>query len=147
MSVNINPFIVSGRIPEAYFCDRVEESLQLEQSLTNQLNVVLTSSRRMGKTSLAMNLVENIALSGKSCAVFSLEMSKEQLVQRMLCAVANVSMSNALKGQMQKSEWLKIAKAKEMLSNTRIFIDESSVITPEEILSKCRRLKRTAVMP
>ena len=52
MSVNINPFIVSGRIPEAYFCDRVEESLQLEQSLTNQLNVVLTSSRRMGKTSL-----------------------------------------------------------------------------------------------
>ncbi len=104
--------------------------------------MILAARPAMGKTSLAMNLVENIALTGKSCAVFSLEMSKEQLVQRMLCAVANVSMSNALKGQMQKSEWLKIAKAREMLSNTRIFIDESSVITPEEILSKCRRLKR-----
>ena len=74
--------------------------------------MILAARPAMGKTSLAMNLVENIALAGKSCAVFSLEMSKEQLVQRMLCAVANVSMSNALKGQMQKSEWLKIAKAK-----------------------------------
>ena len=104
--------------------------------------MILAARPGMGKTSLAMNLVENIALSGKSCAVFSLEMSKEQLVQRMLCAVAGVSMSTALKGQMQHAEWLKIAKAKEMLANTKIFIDESSVITPEEILSKCRRLKR-----
>ena len=104
--------------------------------------MILAARPGMGKTSLAMNLVENIALAGKSCAVFSLEMSKEQLVQRMLCAVAGVSMSTALKGQMQHAEWLKIAKAKEMLANTKIFIDESSVITPEEILSKCRRLKR-----
>lgn len=52
MSIIINPFIVSGKIPEAYFCDRVTESSELEKSLTNQLNVVLTSSRRMGKTSL-----------------------------------------------------------------------------------------------
>ena len=104
--------------------------------------MILAARPAMGKTSLAMNLVENIALSGKSCAVFSLEMSKEQLVQRMLCSLANVSMSTALKGQMQRAEWLKIAKAKEMLANTKIFIDESSVITPEEILSKCRRIKR-----
>lgn len=52
MSVVINPFVVSGKIPEGYFCDRVMESLELEKSLTNQMNVVLTSSRRMGKTSL-----------------------------------------------------------------------------------------------
>lgn len=52
MSIIINPFIVSGKIPEAYFCDREAESSELEKSLTNQLNVVLTSSRRMGKTSL-----------------------------------------------------------------------------------------------
>ncbi|MBQ6921580.1 MAG: replicative DNA helicase [Clostridia bacterium] len=104
--------------------------------------MILAARPAVGKTSLAMNLVTNIALSGKVCAVFSLEMSKEQLVQRMLCSVSGVSMSNALKGKMQRSEWLKIAKAKETLANTRIFIDESSVITPEEILSKCRRLKR-----
>ncbi|MBQ9485278.1 MAG: replicative DNA helicase [Clostridia bacterium] len=104
--------------------------------------MILAARPAMGKTSLAMNLVENIALSGKSCAVFSLEMSKEQLVQRMLCAVAGVSMSTAMKGKMQHADWLKIAKAKEMLANTRIFIDESSIVTPEEILSKCRRIKR-----
>ena len=52
MSITINPFIVSGKIPEGYFCDRVSEAADLEKSLTNQLNVVLTSSRRMGKTSL-----------------------------------------------------------------------------------------------
>lgn len=52
MVKNINPFVVSGKIPAAYFCDRIEESAQLEKSLGNQLNVVLTSPRRMGKTSL-----------------------------------------------------------------------------------------------
>ena len=52
MSIIINPFIVSGKIPEAYFCDRLAETSELEKALTNQLNVVLTSSRRMGKTSL-----------------------------------------------------------------------------------------------
>ena len=52
MVKNINPFIVSGKIAPEYFCDRVEEATQLEKSLNNQMNVVLTSSRRMGKTSL-----------------------------------------------------------------------------------------------
>jgi len=52
MSIIINPFIVSGKIPTEYFCDRVTEASELEKSLSNQLNVVLTSSRRMGKTSL-----------------------------------------------------------------------------------------------
>ncbi len=52
MSQIINPFIVSGKIPEAYFCDRKEESAELEKSLANQFNIVLTSPRRMGKTSL-----------------------------------------------------------------------------------------------
>lgn len=52
MVKNINPFIVSGKIAPEYFCDRIEEATQLEKSLNNQMNVVLTSSRRMGKTSL-----------------------------------------------------------------------------------------------
>ena len=52
MNKNINPFVVTGKIPPQYFCDRVEESKQLEKALCNQMNVVLTSSRRMGKTSL-----------------------------------------------------------------------------------------------
>lgn len=52
MSTNFNPFVVSGKIPEAYFCGRKEEAEQLIKAMTNQLNVVLTSPRRMGKTSL-----------------------------------------------------------------------------------------------
>lgn len=104
--------------------------------------MILAARPAVGKTSFAMNLVENIALQGYSCAVFSLEMSKEQLVQRMLCSVAGVSMEHASKGQMDRTEWLKIAKAKEQLSNSRIYIDDSAMITPNEVLSKCRRLKR-----
>lgn len=52
MTININPFVVTGRIPPEYFCDRVVESEVLSQSLLNQMNVVITSPRRMGKTSL-----------------------------------------------------------------------------------------------
>lgn len=104
--------------------------------------IVLAARPAVGKTSFAMNIVENVALQGYSCAVFSLEMGKEQLVQRMMCSVAGVSMEHALKGTMNKMEWLKIAKARELLGGAKIFIDDSAAVTPQELLSKCRRLKR-----
>ncbi len=104
--------------------------------------MVLAARPGTGKTSLAMNIVGNVAQQGYTCAVFSLEMGKDQLVQRLLCSVAGVSMGTALKGKMNKTEWLKIAKAKEILSNSNIFIDDSAMITPDEVLSKCRRLKK-----
>lgn len=63
MSVLINPFVVSGRIPDDYFCDRLTESSELEKSLSNQMNVVLTSSRRMGKTSLVDHVFNKPAIS------------------------------------------------------------------------------------
>ena len=103
--------------------------------------MILAARPAVGKTSFAMNIVENVALQGYSCAVFSLEMGKDQLVQRMMCSVAGVSMENAMKGKMNKTEWLKIAKAREKLSNAKIFIDDSAMITPQQVLSKCRRLK------
>ena len=103
--------------------------------------MILAARPAVGKTSFAMNIVENIALQGYSCAVFSLEMGKDQLVQRMMCSVAGVSMESAMKGKMNKTEWLKIAKAKEALSQAKIFIDDSAMITPQQMLSKCRRLK------
>lgn len=58
-----NPFIASGKIPPEYFCDRVEEAKLLEQSLVNQLNVILTSTRRMGKASLIGFVFSNEAIS------------------------------------------------------------------------------------
>ncbi len=103
--------------------------------------MILAARPAVGKTSFAMNIVENVAMQGYSCAVFSLEMGKDQLVQRMMCSVAGVSMENAMKGTMTKQEWLRIAKAKELLSNAKIFIDDSAMITPQQVLSKCRRLK------
>lgn len=104
--------------------------------------IILAARPSVGKTSFAMNIVENVALNGHTCAVFSLEMGKEQLVQRMICSVAGVSMSNATKGVMNHTEWIRIMQAKKKLSKANIFIDDSSMIKPSEILSKCRRIKR-----
>lgn len=104
--------------------------------------IILAARPSVGKTTLAMNIVENVALQGLSCAVFSLEMSKVQLVKRMMCSVSGVSMEKIKRGTLDKSDWQKLARARELLNNSKIFIDESSVIKPQEILSKCRRLKR-----
>lgn len=104
--------------------------------------MILAARPAVGKTSFAMNIVENLALQGYTCAVFSLEMGREQLVQRMLCSVAGVSMENVSKGKMNKTDWLKIAKAKELLFSSKIFIDDSAMITPNQVLSKCRRMKQ-----
>lgn len=113
--------------------------------LTNGLHksdlIIIAARPAVGKTSFAMNIVESVALQGYSCAVFSLEMGKEQITERMLCSVAGVSMEHAKKGSLSKAEWLKINKAREMLSNAKIFIDDSAVIRPREVISKCRRIK------
>ncbi|MBO7297988.1 MAG: replicative DNA helicase, partial [Clostridia bacterium] len=107
--------------------------------------IVLAARPGMGKTSLAMNLVENASLrAGKTCAVFSLEMPRNEIVQRLICAYANVSMSRALSGELSAKEWKKLMVAGDKLKQSNIFIDDSSRVTPAEILSKCRRLKTTA---
>ena len=107
--------------------------------------IVLAARPGMGKTSLAMNLVENAALrNNRVCAVFSLEMPRAQIVQRLLCSYANVSMAKALSGQLAAKDWKKLMVAGEKLKDSKIFIDDSSRVTPAEILSKCRRLKTTA---
>lgn len=115
-------------------------------NITNGLqrtDLVLIAARpAVGKTSFAMNIVENAALKGGySCAVFSLEMPRVQIAQRMLCSVSEISMTKALKGKLEKDEWVKLWKESERLSKAKIYIDDSSLITPAEILSKCRRLK------
>ncbi len=104
--------------------------------------IILAARPAVGKTSFAMNIVEKVALAGNSCAVFSLEMGREQLAQRMLCSVAGVSMENALGGNLSRQEWLSINRARELLSSAKIFIDDTAAVTPQELLSKCRRLKR-----
>ena len=107
--------------------------------------IVLAARPGMGKTSLAMNLVEHASLrAGKTCAVFSLEMPRSEIVQRLICSYANVSMQRALDGELTAKEWKKLMLAGDQLKKSNIFIDDSSRVTPAEILSKCRRLKTTA---
>jgi replicative DNA helicase len=107
--------------------------------------IVLAARPGMGKTSLAMNLVEHAALrAGKTCAVFSLEMPRSEIVQRLICSYAQVSMQKALDGALGAKEWKKLMLAGDQLKKSKIFIDDSSRVTPAEILSKCRRLKTTA---
>ena len=114
--------------------------------LTNGLQksdlILLAARPAVGKTSLAMNIVNNIALNGGSCAIFSLEMSAAQLMQRAICSTAMVSMSKALKGELSSKEWKLLLEAKDKLSKAKIYIDDSALNTPVDILSKCRRIKR-----
>jgi len=116
--------------------------------LTNGLQksdlIVIAARPGMGKTSLSMNIVENAAVNNNLvCAVFSLEMPEIQIVQRLLCSNAEVSMSNALSGggKLTSDDWKKLMQSAERLRKSRIYIDDSSRVTPAEILSKCRRIK------
>lgn len=114
----------------------------ITNGLQNSDLILLAARPSVGKTSFAMNVVTNIAIKeNKSCAVFSLEMSKEQLTQRALCSLAKVPMQNALTGKMTSDEWKRIWTATKQLENAKLFIDDSSLTTPASLLSKCRRLK------
>ncbi len=107
--------------------------------------VVLAARPGMGKTSLAMNLVEHAALNAnKVCAVFSLEMPRNEIIQRLICSYANVSMQSALSGTLSQKEWKKLMLSGDRLKKSKIYVDDSSRVTPGEILSKCRRLRSTA---
>ncbi len=133
--------------PDAY--RGVPTGFKYLDRLTNGLQagalIVLAARPGMGKTSLAMNLVENASLRHhKTCAVFSLEMPRREIVQRLICSYANVSMANALAGKLTSKEWKKLMIASDKLKKSNIYIDDSSRITPTEIISKCRRLKSTA---
>lgn len=114
--------------------------------LTNGLQrtnlIVLAARPGMGKTSLAMNIVERAAVDdGKVCAVFSLEMSETEILQRLLCSTAKVNMATANAGKMSVEEWRRIARAGARIEASDIIIDDSSIITTAEIISKCRRIK------
>ena len=116
--------------------DRITNGLQKSDF------IVLAARPGVGKTTIGMNIIEHAALADdRVCAVFSLEMPRIQLAQRLLCSHARVSMSQAMAGKLSHSEWKKLWAASSALKKARIYIDDSSQITPAEILSKCRRLK------
>lgn len=116
--------------------DRITNGLQKSDL------IVLAARPGVGKSSLAMNIVEHACLKKSGvAAVFSLEMPRIQLVQRLLCSFANVSMEKGLSGRLQQSDWKNLMRASDKLQKSKVFIDDSSRVTVAEILSKCRRLK------
>lgn len=104
--------------------------------------VILAARPAMGKTALALNIAANMAIEHhKPVAVFSLEMSKEQLITRMLCSEAGMNSRTLRSGTLHTDEWQTISNAIARLSEAPIFIDDTSMTTPAEIRAKCRRLK------
>lgn len=104
--------------------------------------LLIAARPAMGKTAFSLNLVQNAALKGDaSVAVFSLEMSKEQLVQRMLSSQSNVELSKLKTGKLGENDWPRIIDAMAVLSNAKIHIDDTPGIKISELRSKCRKLK------
>jgi len=103
--------------------------------------IILAARPAMGKTAFALNIATNVAIKAKvPVAIFSLEMSKGQLVQRILCSEAEVDSQRLKTGNMQKKDWDKLANAMNDLAEAPIYIDDSSGCTLTDLRAKARRL-------
>ena len=105
--------------------------------------LILVAARpAMGKTAFALNLATNAALRGNTpVAIFSLEMSKDQLVNRILCSEAMVDSNKVRTGKLGEDDWVKLAGAIGPLSEAEMYIDDTPGISVMEIRTKCRKLK------
>ena len=105
--------------------------------------LILVAARpAMGKTAFALNIAANAALRGNvPVAIFSLEMSKDQLVNRILCGEAMVDSNKVRTGKLEEDDWVKLAGAIGPLSEAEIYIDDTPGISIMEIRTKCRKLK------
>ena len=109
--------------------------------------VILAARPSDGKTTLALNMIENIAVkNGKTCAMFALEMTREELAQKLLCSIAKVRMDSLAKGKLSEEDesgWKRLWEAKKVLKKAPIYVDDSPSNNIATILSKSRRLKAT----
>jgi len=103
--------------------------------------IIVAARPGLGKTSLCLNIAEHIAIrQHKSVGIFSLEMSKEQLVKRLLCSEARIDAHRINTGFLNKQDWNNLSRASGDLSETKIFIDDTASVTVSELRSKSRRL-------
>ena len=104
--------------------------------------VVVGARPSMGKTSFAMNIASHASLKrGKSVAVFTLEMPREQIAMRMLCSDAQVDMQRVRKGTLTDKDWSSLANSVQSMADAPMYIDDTAGITPSQLRSRCRRLK------
>ena len=114
--------------------------------MTNGLHeaemIVIAARPSMGKTALAMNIAEHVAINGKlPVAVFSLEMSSQQLVQRLLCSRARVNLQKVREGFLAERDFPSLTAAASKLAEAEIYIDDSAGLSILELRAKARRLK------
>jgi replicative DNA helicase len=103
--------------------------------------VIVAARPSMGKTAFCLNMAAHAAESGKGVAVFSLEMSKESLVQRLLCAEARVDSQRVRRGTLSDADFTMLARAAGVLASCPIWIDDTPALTLLEMRSKARRLR------
>ncbi len=103
--------------------------------------LILVGARpSMGKTSFAVNIASAAGRSGKTVAIFSLEMPKEQIMMRILCGEARVNMQLVRSGTLKDRDWEKLSLALPGLANENLYIDDTAGVTPSQVRSRCRRL-------
>jgi replicative DNA helicase len=103
--------------------------------------ILIAGRPGMGKTAFMLSAARNAAQTHKKhVAVFSLEMSNEQLVQRLIAAETGIDSQRLRTGKLEEDEWPKFTHAVEVLSDTRIFLDDTPALTPLQLRTKCRRL-------
>ncbi|MEN8233458.1 MAG: replicative DNA helicase [Actinomycetota bacterium] len=106
-------------------------------------NLIIIAARPgMGKTSLALNIAQNVAQGGEPVAIFSLEMSREEIVSRMLCSAGRIDSQRLRTGRLSEADFTKLSNAASTLYKKPIYVDDSPGLTVTEIRAKSRRLRR-----
>jgi replicative DNA helicase len=105
--------------------------------------IIVAGRPSMGKTTIAMNMAENVALkSGMPVAVFSMEMPGEALAMRMMSSLGRIDQHKVRTGKLDDDDWPRLTSAINMLAETKLFIDDTPALTPTEVRSRARRLTR-----
>lgn len=105
--------------------------------------IIVAARPSVGKTAFALNVAQNVGVRSKEVvAIFSLEMSATQLVQRMLCAESNVDTGRLRTGSLEDDDWEKLTMSIGVLSEAEVYIDDTPSVTVAEIRAKCKRLKK-----
>lgn len=118
--------------------------LELDRYISglNRSDLILLAARpAMGKSAFALNIAQNVARAGGRVAFFSLEMTREQNVSRMLSAQARIESNKLRTGELAADEWVRLAEAADTLSKSALYFDDTSGITVPEIKARCRRLR------
>lgn len=105
--------------------------------------IIVAGRPSMGKTTIAMNIAENVAIQGdKAVAVFSMEMPGDSLAMRMMSSLGRIDQNKVRTGKLEDDEWPRLTSAINLLAETKLFIDDTPALTPTEVRARSRRLMR-----